>query len=271
MAPLATAEAHHEAIFGPQSSLLYSSDRFMSLQVFSRQTGTAEQRTQETTGVLSGGFRPFKALPVSLTVIVPYSGINKLDEGSGTSGFEDIIIGARYRYDLTSLIQRWNREGNFILGVGGAEIPSGVIDHRAWHAPVDYLGGLLGSLERGAWSAIGYGYYRYNSLNRAGKTAGDNLFLGGGLAFTPGENFETGQLLSYQLGWSFETYFRDRIADTVIQDSGGQEVLLHPTLVYSPGQGWLFFGLVSIPVWRDFRDPLQQDRFRIGLGVVYSW
>jgi len=72
--PSAVADAHHEAIFGPQSSLLYSPDRFVSLQVFSRQTGTSGQKTQETTGVISGGVNPVQGLPVTVTAIVPYSG-----------------------------------------------------------------------------------------------------------------------------------------------------------------------------------------------------
>ena len=129
------ADAHHEAIFGPQSSLLYSLDRFVSVQVFSRQTGIAGQKTQETTGVLSGGMNPVSGLPVTVTAIVPYSLINQLDAGSSRSGFEDVILGGRYRYDLSSLIEKWNRDGNFLLGVVGVEIPSGVIDHKAWDGP----------------------------------------------------------------------------------------------------------------------------------------
>ncbi|TLY19761.1 MAG: hypothetical protein E6K68_09200 [Nitrospirae bacterium] len=104
------ADAHHEAIFGPQSSLLYSLDRFVSVQVFSRQTGIAGQKTQETTGVLSGGMNPVSGLPVTVTAIVPYSLINQLDAGSSRSGFEDVILGGRYRYDLSSLIEKWNRK-----------------------------------------------------------------------------------------------------------------------------------------------------------------
>ena len=266
-----TASAHHEAIFGPQSSLLYSSERFVSVQAFTRQLGTSSQRTQETTGVLSGGFNLVKGVPLAFTAILPYSSINELDAGSSTSGFEDSILGLRYRYDLAGLIEKWNREGNFILGMAGVEIPSGVIDHKAWNAPFDYLGGVLGSLERGRWSGIGYAYYRYNALYRSGTNKGNNLFLGGGLAFTPNEDIETGKLISYQLGWSYERYFKDAISGVRDPQTGGEEVLFHPTIVYSPGRGLLFFGLVSIPVWRDFHDTLAQDRFRVGTGVVYSW
>jgi hypothetical protein len=264
-------DAHHEAIFGPQSSLLYSLDNFVSVQVFSRQTGASGQKTQETTGVLSGGVTPVKGLPVTVTAIVPYSIVDQLDAGSSRSGFEDIILGARYRYGLSTLIEKWNREGNFLLGVASVEIPSGVIDHKAWDGPLDYLGGALGSLEKGAWSGIAYTYYRHHSPDNTGSKRGDNIFVGGGLAFTPGEDLTTGRLISYQFGWSYETYLRDRVAEIDDPNTGGRELLVHPTLVYSPGHGVMFFGLLSLPVWRDFRDPVAQDRFRVGTGVVYAW
>ena len=48
------ASAHHEAIFGPQSSLVLSAPGFVSTQAFTKNLGT-EQRSQETTFVLSGG------------------------------------------------------------------------------------------------------------------------------------------------------------------------------------------------------------------------
>jgi hypothetical protein len=54
-------------------------------------------------------------------------------------------------------------------------------------------------------------------------------------------------------------------------NSGSDEILLHPTFVYSPGHGLLFFGMASLPVWQDFRDAATQDRFRVGTGVVYAW
>ena len=51
----APARAHHEAIFGPQSSLVLSAPSFASVQTFSRQLGTAGARTQESTMLLSAG------------------------------------------------------------------------------------------------------------------------------------------------------------------------------------------------------------------------
>jgi hypothetical protein len=48
-------------------------------------------------------------------------------------------------------------------------------------------------------------------------------------------------------------------------------MLIHPTLVYSPGHGLLFFANVSVPVWRDFKDPAAQDAVRFGTGMIYAW
>ena len=38
----AFVQAHHEAIFGPQSSLVLSADRFVNVQMFSREAGRRE-------------------------------------------------------------------------------------------------------------------------------------------------------------------------------------------------------------------------------------
>jgi hypothetical protein len=53
--------------------------------------------------------------------------------------------------------------------------------------------------------------------------------------------------------------------------TAGDEFMLHPTLVYSPGHNVLVFGIVSVPVWRSFEDPAARDTYRFGTGVVYAW
>ena len=68
----APAWAHHDAIYGPQSALVLSGERYLTVQVFSRQTGPKDGRVQETTTVLSGGLA-FRRLPVSLSIVVPFS------------------------------------------------------------------------------------------------------------------------------------------------------------------------------------------------------
>lgn len=60
------AMAHHEAIFGPQSSAILSNANYAAFQIFTRQTGTAGERTQETTPLVTVGVTPVKDIPLSL-------------------------------------------------------------------------------------------------------------------------------------------------------------------------------------------------------------
>jgi hypothetical protein len=133
------------------------------------------------------------------------------------------------------------------------------------------MGAALASFEVGKWSAIGYTVGRFNVEDSTGNKDGDNFFVGGGLAYTPNEDVESGRLISCQPGWSFEHYSRDRAERQRDPNSGGNEFLLHPTLVNSPGHNVLVFGILSVPVTRNFRDSADQDRYRFGTGVVYAW
>jgi hypothetical protein len=76
------AAAHHEAIFGPQSSAVLSAEQFASAQVFTRETGTGEARRRQSTTVFSAGMQPFKR-PLSVAVVVPVSLIGSAG-GGGT-------------------------------------------------------------------------------------------------------------------------------------------------------------------------------------------
>jgi hypothetical protein len=257
------ARAHHEAIFGPQSSLVLSAPAYVSFQTFTRQTGTATDRTQETTALVSGAVTPF-SFPLSFTVIAPASRVQLLDRGGGRTASEDLIVGTRYRLDLEPLNHAFGKDGNFVMGMAAAELPTGSMDHRAFHGAVDGMFALLGSLERGAFSGIGYGFYRLNGAD-AGTKKGDNLIFGGGLAWTP---VDAAQILSFQLGVSYEQYARDVAAGRAVEDSGGNELLLHPTIVWGKGSV-LAFAVVSVPVQRELRTPLPQDRWRAGFGVTY--
>ncbi|MGV3525275.1 MAG: hypothetical protein ACO1RX_13675 [Candidatus Sericytochromatia bacterium] len=263
------ARAHHEIIFGPQSSTMLTADRYISLQAFSRQTGSDRERTQESNALLSFGFNPVPEVPFGFTVIAPSALISPLDgQGGGKSGIEDIILAARYRYDLTELQSLWGKEGNFILGMTGLEIPNGAIDYEPFQGTLDTLGALMLSLEYGPFSGISYAYYRHSPTDFAGNKSGDNLFLGGGLAYTP---IDEDMLLSFQLGFSYENYYRNATGGEMDPMSGGRGLILHPTVVYSPGYGLQFFGVFSLPIWQAYANPLDQDRFRIGTGVVYMF
>jgi hypothetical protein len=56
-----------------------------------------------------------------------------------------------------------------------------------------------------------------------------------------------------------------------IDDSGGWELFASPTLVWSPAAGTRFFTYVSLPFAQDYRSPAQEDRWRAGLGIIYSF
>ncbi len=262
------AMAHHEAIFGPQSSSIISNANYAAFQIFTRQTGTASERTQETTPLVTVGVTPVESIPLSVSVIAPASSINGLDgQGGDISGIEDILFSARYRYDLEYLQNLWGKEGNYIMGMAGVEIPNGVIDHPSFQGPIDSMGAMMGSLEYGPFSAIAYSFYRHNAANFLDKS-GDNLFLGGGLAYTP---VDDQNILSFQLSFSYETYFADVVNGEIDNQTGGRGFIVHPTVYYSPGYNVSFFGVVSLPAWQSYADPTAQDRFRIGTGVIYQF
>jgi hypothetical protein len=116
--------AHHEAIFGPQSAMVLTSDAYLTAQTFTRQTGPEGNRTQETTTVLSAGFSPFKK-PVSVALIVPFSVLSS--GGVSQSGMEDAILGVRYRAELPGVTRAIAGRESFIMAVGGVELPTGTL------------------------------------------------------------------------------------------------------------------------------------------------
>jgi hypothetical protein len=133
------ASAHHEAIFGPQSSLVMSAPGFVSGQVFTRRLESARQ---ETTFVLSGSVTPIREVPLSFTAIAPFSIVDGAGRPART-GLEDPIVGARYRYDLRPLQAATGQDGNFLLGMGALELPIGSLDHPSFEGSVGSLAAAL--------------------------------------------------------------------------------------------------------------------------------
>lgn len=287
--------AHHEAIFGPQSSLVLSAPAYLSVQAFTRRVGTKDNHAQETTVLASVGFSPFEHVPLSFTGIFPASHIetarsveheeeeqaalrglgpapasfHTTGESSKKIAFEDIILGARYRFDFNDRIESTGREGNFALVMGAAEFPTGAVDHKAFDGPMDYMAAVLGSLEWSEYSAIAYYFHRLNGEDGDGFKPGDFSFWGAGLAYTPIDDAGTRDLLSLQLGLSYELYAEDQQDGRTIEGTGGTVLVLHPTSVWAVGESSLMFALVSIPVAQDFDDPSAEDRWRAGIGYVY--
>lgn len=259
----ASAGAHHEAIFGPQSAIVLTADAYLSAQLFTRQTGPASDRVRETTTVLSTGFSPFKR-PVSIALIVPVSVISS--GGAARTGVEDAIVGVRYRADLPGVTRALSGKESFIVAVGGVELPTGTVDHAFGRDALASIASGLMSVEVGPFSAIGYGFYRYQATYRAARE-GANLFVGGGVAWTPIDD-PTGRLLSLQLGLSRESKFRARADDRTVPDSGGWGVYAHPTLIYGISQQLMLFGQTSLALQQDWRDAADRKRYRVGAGVI---
>ena len=266
----APARAHHEAIFGPQSSLVLSAPTFASVQTFSRQLGTAGARTQESTMLLSAGVTPLRSVPVSVSLALPMSSIDTLDgQAASRRGLEDAILGVRYRFDLTGLQQRFGKDGNYLMGLAAVEVPTGSVDHATFRGPLDGMLAATAGIERGPLSWISYAFYRRNGTDSAGARAGDNLFLGAGMAYTPFDDPARERLLSFQLGLSYEIYARSTLAGAPVADSGGSGIYLHPTLVWGPGGRILLFASMSLPAFEDYRNTADNNRWRVGLGIIF--
>src|SRR5215831_12260089 len=95
------AFAHHEAMFGPQSSAVLSPGIFLSALVFDKETGEGNQKRRETTTVYSVGFKPLKKQPLSLAFILPATFAAGAPDpgapGAANRGLEDSLVSARYR------------------------------------------------------------------------------------------------------------------------------------------------------------------------------
>src|ERR1051325_7342264 len=63
--------AHHEAMFGPQSSAVLSPGIFVSAQLFDKEEGKDNEKRRETTTVYSVGVTPFRDKPLSIAFVLP--------------------------------------------------------------------------------------------------------------------------------------------------------------------------------------------------------
>ncbi|OFW07113.1 MAG: hypothetical protein A3I61_08375 [Acidobacteria bacterium RIFCSPLOWO2_02_FULL_68_18] len=257
----AVARAHHEAIFGPQSATVLTVDTYLSAQVFTRGTGPPADRTHETTTALSGGFTPLGRLSVAL--VMPFSVLR--GGGVTRTGLEDAVVALRYRVDLPGATRGVSGSETFVMAVGGVEVPTGTLDHEFGHDSIAPIAAGLASVEAGAMSAIGYGFVR-NPARYEDTEEGANVFLGGGVAWTPVDRQD--QLLSLQVGLSRESQRRSEAGGLALPHTGGWGVYVHPTVVYGASQRLLFFGQVSLPVHQEWRDPAEKETFRVGTGAM---
>jgi hypothetical protein len=265
----APAAAHHEAIFGPASPLVFSGTRYFTAQVFTRRTGPPGERVQETTTVLSGGFSPTR-VPVSISVVMPFSVIASGVNGGTRLGLENAIVMARYSVKLSAVERALGVEDSYVLGGGGIELPTGTVDYDFGQGAPALVGGGLFSVERRPFSLIGYGFLQRYTERHEIRDSG-HTFMGLGLAWTPIDVSTHSRILSLQLGLSRESATREIVAGVRQDASGGWALVAHPSLVWGPGDDVLFFVMTSFQLAHDWRDPAEDERFRVGAGTILTF
>jgi hypothetical protein len=259
--------AHHEAMFGPQSSSVLSPKGFISAQIFDRENGLNGVRHRETTTVFSTGFSPFQTNPLSFAIVAPitreaYTGI------PATTKFEDPLISARYRVNANGIAKALGMQESYVMGVGGVEVPLGNKDHSFGHGPVGEIAAGLLSVERRPIAAIAYGYYHHTGQYNNGTRQSGNVFTGTGVAYTPIDNDAIGHLFSLQLGLSYEKTFAVEALGQPLPTSGSSGVFMHPGIVFSTNTRFQYFALVSLPLSQQYNSINDRQLFRLGAGMI---
>src|SRR5260370_23431756 len=174
----AVASAHHEALFGPQSSLAIESQGFVSLQTHLHAYGINRQQTMETTTMLSWGLQPIADLPLGLVRTGPFSACD------GCLRMENTLFATQYRFDFTGLQRAGGKDGNFALVSVAPELPTGNKDYSPFKGPFNFIGAAMVRLEKGAWSSVALAYYRLNTLDSISSKQHYNYLAALGVAPT---------------------------------------------------------------------------------------
>src|SRR5579864_2497062 len=118
------ARAHHEALFGPQSSLAVESEGFVSAQMHVKAIGYGASYDRESVYILSGGISPFRGIPWSLTLVQPFTYEAAHTPTPSSVGplamcdcfaRENVIVSSAYRFEFKGLQRAWDNDGNFAL------------------------------------------------------------------------------------------------------------------------------------------------------------
>jgi hypothetical protein len=266
------ASGHHEAMFGPQSAAVLSPTIFVSTQVFDKEEGDDKEKRRETTTVYSVGFTPLTKQPLSIAFVLPVTFAGGVADpstpGSATRGFEDTLLTARYRLDAKGVASSLGLDQSYVMGVGGLEIPTGTIDHPFGKGAFGEIAAGLFSVEKRPIAAIAYVYYHHRGIYNGLRDSG-NMFAGGGVAYTPIDDDAKGKLFSLQLGLSYEQTFPSEQNGVPVADSGASGIFMHPGIVFSVSPAVQFFGLVSLPLTQQWNSIVDQQRFRIGTGIIW--
>jgi hypothetical protein len=264
--------AHHEAMFGPQSSAVLSPGIFLSAQVFDKETGQGDQQRRETTTVYSVGFKPVKKRPLSIAFVLPVTFASGAPDpgspGAANRGFEDSVITGRYRVNAGPIASSLGLDQSYVMAVGGLEMPTGTFDHPFGQGAFGEIAAGLFSVEKRPLAAIAYVYYHHRGIYNGTRDSG-NTFAGGGIAYTPVDDEERGKLFSLQLGVSHEVTFQSEENGVPVADSGSSGVFIHPGVVFALTPTVQFFGLVSLPLTQSFNSPVDRQRFRVGTGIIW--
>jgi hypothetical protein len=273
------ASAHHEAMFGPQSSAVLSPGMFISLQMFDREDGQGNYRHRETTSVYSLGVKPFQTNPLSFAVVAANTREAYTYQGS-TTLFEDPLISARYRVEAPGVAKALGVQESYVMGVGGLEVPLGNKDHAAGHGPFGEIAAGLFSVEKRPLAGIAYAYYHHpggydngmlaqvNGSNVPVTRQNGNFFTGTGIAYTPIDDDAAGHLFSMQLGLSYEKTLAMEQFGKPLADTAASAVMMHPGLVFQTNPRFQFFTLVSLPLTQQAGSLDYRQRFRLGVGTI---
>jgi hypothetical protein len=272
------AGAHHEALFGPQSSLAVESSGFVSVQTHTKVIGTGASYDRESVYIVSGGVSPIRDVPWSLTLVQPFTYEDAHTPTASSVGplatcdcfaRENLIVSNSYRFDFKGLQRALDNDGNFALVSGAFELPTGNKEAEPLHGPSNFIfAGMYGFGWR-EYAAVALGYYRVNSSDGTGSKKGNNALAGLGFTYTPIDR--PGRMISFQLGLAAEIHERDVAYGAPVDESGGWELFASPTVVWEPLEHLRAFAYVSIPFAENYRSVTQEDRWRAGLGLIYSF
>jgi hypothetical protein len=274
-----SAAAHHEALFGPQSSLAVESEAFVSLQVHEHATGSGAGYEREATFVVSGGISPLREIPWTITLVVPVTydyartpmGLRTGPYSSCRGCFapEDLLLSTSYRFAFKALERATGKDGNFALLSASLEPPTGAKDYAPLKGPTNYLfAGMLG-FEWRQFATVALGYYRVDALDYADAKKGNNGLAAVGFAYTPVD--EDSRMVSLQLGLAGEIHERDVLGGAPIAATGGAEFFASPTVLWGPSKHLRFFLYGSLPLVQSYRAAFEVDRWRAGTGMIYSF
>ena len=258
------AHAHDDAVFGPQSTLITSAPGFVTLQAFSRQLGNAAH-VRESTVVASSAVSPFTDVPLSFVLTLPatvQTGARPL-----RSGVENVIAGARYRFEIPALRDAMHTDDDFFLIMVALEPPTGNAGYAPLKGPFSTHFTLLASAEWRPLSFNAFFYYRYIGIDSVETKRGNIAVSGLSAAYTPFSSL--GRSLGIQAAILEESHFHNFVGGVPQSNSGGSEILLSPALVWTAHPRWQFFAQVAFPVSQGLNADAERDRFRAGLGIVH--